>query len=148
SIEQYEQHLDLHIYPLLGKTKLSKLNVPTVRAFADRLRDLGRSGTMARYVVRSLGSLLSDAQERGLLVRNPVHEMRNRRKGRRQKADGQDRRGHKLQVGVDIPTPDEIKLIIGAADKGRPLLLAAIFTGLRASELRGLRWQDIDLKRA
>ena len=29
----------------------------------------------------------------------------------------------------------------------RPLLLTAIFTGLRACELRGLRWQDVDLKR-
>ena len=28
----------------------------------------------------------------------------------------------------------------------RPLLLTAIFTGLRASELRGLRWEDVDLK--
>ena len=26
-------------------------------------------------------------------------------------------------------------------------MLAAIFTGLRASELRGLRWDDVDLKR-
>ena len=29
----------------------------------------------------------------------------------------------------------------------RPLLLTAIFTGLRASELRGLKWADVDLKR-
>jgi integrase len=28
------------------------------------------------------------------------------------------------------------------------LLLTAIFSGLRISELRGLRWTDIDLKRA
>ena len=28
------------------------------------------------------------------------------------------------------------------------MLLTAIFTGLRASELRGLRWEDIDLRRA
>jgi integrase len=27
----------------------------------------------------------------------------------------------------------------------RPLILTAMFTGLRASELRGLRWQDVDL---
>jgi integrase len=27
----------------------------------------------------------------------------------------------------------------------RPILLTAIFTGLRASELRGLRWVDVDL---
>jgi integrase len=34
-----------------------------------------------------------------------------------------------------------------AAGRFRALLLTAIFTGLRASELRGLRWQDVDLKR-
>ena len=28
------------------------------------------------------------------------------------------------------------------------MLLTAIFTGLRISELRGLRWDDVDLKRA
>jgi integrase len=104
---------------------------------------------MVRYILRTLGGLLSDSQERGLLVRNPVREMRERRNGRKRKTDGQDRRGRKLQVGVDIPTPDEIKLIIGAAPTNkRPLLLTEIFTGLRSSELRGLRWRDIDLKKA
>ncbi len=29
--------------------------------------------------------------------------------------------------------------------QGRPLIVTAIFTGLRASELRGLRWADVDL---
>src|SRR5262249_10509853 len=82
----------------------------------------------------------------GLIVRNPVHEVRGKRHKRR--ADSQERRGSKLKVGVDIPTPDEIKRIIGAATgKWRPFLLTAIFTGLRASELRGVRWQDIDLKK-
>ena len=28
----------------------------------------------------------------------------------------------------------------------RPFLITAIFTGLRSSELRGLRWVDVDLK--
>ena len=32
-----------------------------------------------------------------------------------------------------------------ATGRWRPLLLTAIFTGLRASELRGLRWADVDL---
>jgi hypothetical protein len=98
SLEQYQQHLELHIAPFIGRLKLSKLNVPTVRSFADRLREEGRSGVMVRYVVRTLGTLLSDAQERGLLFRNPVSEMRGRRKGRKRKADGQDRRGRKLEV--------------------------------------------------
>src|SRR5262249_807886 len=145
TIEQYCQHLR-YIETFLGKTKLSKLNAPVVRDFADRLLADGRSKTIVKYIKRSLGSLLADAQERGLIVRNPVHEVRGKRHKRR--ADSQERRGSKLKVGVDIPTPDEIKRIIGAATgKWRPLILTAIFTGLRASELRGVRWQDIDLKK-
>jgi integrase len=97
---------------------------------------------MVKYVLRSLGALLADAQERGLIVRNPARELRARRRGN----DREERHGGKLKIGVDIPTPDEIKRIIYAADdKWRPLLLTAIFTGLRASELRGLRWSDVDL---
>ncbi len=54
----------------------------------------------------------------------------------------------KLTVGVDIPTREEIKAIVEAAKgRWRPILLTAIFTGLRASELRGLRWADVDLEK-
>jgi integrase len=145
TLEQYRQHLQLHIVPLIGKTKLSKLNGPTVRAFTDQLAAAGRSATMVKYVRRSLGSLLADAQEQGLIVHNPVRDIRARKK---RKVDSRDRRGKKLKVGVDIPTPDEMKNIIHAAKgRWRPLLLTAIFSGLRASELRGLRWQDIDLRK-
>ena len=50
--------------------------------------------------------------------------------------------------GVHIPRTDEIKAIVGALEgRWRPILLTAIFTGLRASELRGLRWSDLDLDR-
>lgn len=54
----------------------------------------------------------------------------------------------KLEVGVDIPTPGEIRRLIDAAANARVrvLLLTAALTGLRASELRGLRWSDVDLK--
>src|SRR6516162_1543332 len=38
TLEYYQQHLDLHIAPLLGSTKLSQLTVPMVRAFEDKLR--------------------------------------------------------------------------------------------------------------
>ena len=52
-------------------------------------------------------------------------------------------------IGVDIPSPDEIRAILAHLHgHWRPLLLTAIFTGLRASELRGLRWCDVDLKRS
>ena len=34
TIDQYDQHLRLHIAPFIGAVKLSKLNAPTVRAFS------------------------------------------------------------------------------------------------------------------
>src|SRR5262249_56353992 len=66
-------------------------------------------------------------------------------------AVGRSKRSERrLEVGRDIPTPAEIKRIVDAA-KGHnarmhALLLTAALCGLRASELRGLRWTDVDLK--
>lgn len=148
SLDQYRQHMRLHIEPMLGRTLLSKLSIPVVRDFESKLRDGGRSALTTRYVVRSLGSLLADAQERGLVVRNAVREMRGRRKRGKERHAEQRARG-KLKIGVDIPSPSEIKSIVLALEgsRWRPLLLTAIFTGLRASELRGLTWADVDLKK-
>ena len=146
TLEQYQQHLDLHITPFLGRTKLSKLTVPAIRAFADQLHAAGRSATMVRYVIRSLGSLLADAQERGNIIRNPVHEMRSRR---RQHKQDRERRGTKLKIGVHVPTPEEVRRILETATgRDRVFLMTAVFTGLRASELRGLSWTDINLRKS
>ena len=37
-------------------------------------------------------------------------------------------------------------MLAHAPERWRPLLLIAAFTGVRAGELRGLRWTDVDLK--
>lgn len=141
---QYEQHLRLHIEPMIGGTKLSALSIPAIRAFEDQMRAAGRSPAMLRKVLVSLGSLITDAQERGLAMRNPVRDMKVRRKGKERRSER--RHKGKLRVGEHIPRPDEIRAIVGALEgRWRPVLLTAIFTGLRASELRGLRWADVDL---
>jgi integrase len=157
TIDQYRQHLKFHINPFIGAVKLSDLSAQAVRKFEDmirgqilekpeRLRGKKRSPAMIRKVLVSLGSLLADAQERGLSARNAVRDLRrNRRRGKEGKAE--KRQKGKLKVGVDIPSPDEIKAILAyAKGRWRPLLVTAAFTGLRASELRGLRWADVDLK--
>jgi integrase len=154
TLAAYRQHLKLHIEPYLGNVKLSQLSAPMVREFEDKLGrgDMPegaprqpRTRTMVRKVRVSLSSLLSDAQERGLVSRNVVRDLRRTRaRGVERKAER--RQKGKLKIGVDIPTREEIKAIVEAAKgRWRPILLTAIFTGLRASELRGLRWTDVDL---
>ncbi|TCK29005.1 site-specific recombinase XerD [Ancylobacter aquaticus] len=143
SIAQRKRHLALHIVPLIGPTLVSKISVPAVRSFEDELRAKGTSAAMVKKLVVSLGSILSDAQERGLAAKNPVRDMKSRRGASGRRAEG--RQKSRLTVGEDIPTPDEVRRILEAASgRWRPLLITAVFTGMRASELRGLRWQDID----
>ena len=80
-------------------------------------------------------------------MHNPVREMRANRGKRRTKATRERRR--QLAIGVDIPTPGEIRAVLEAATGFRRAFFAtAALTGLRASELRGLRWRDIDLAKA
>ncbi|PWE57911.1 site-specific integrase [Metarhizobium album] len=145
TVDQRRQHLNLHIIPFVGAVKLSKVTAPWVRAFQDQLRSEGRSAAMVKRVTISLGSILADAQGRGLVVRNAVHELSKARSG----AKASEKRAKaRLRVGVDIPTNAEIRAILEAATgRYRPLLVTMIFTGLRASEARGLRWDDVDLKK-
>jgi integrase len=78
-------------------------------------------------------------QSRAQLVREQTRE--TRRQNRLDK-----RHEKRIVVGVDIPTKDELRALLEHAHgRYRALIVTAIFTGLRASELRGLQWGDVDL---
>jgi integrase len=151
SLVSYRQTVDLRIVPILGALRLSQLTVPLIRSFEDRLAAEGNAPVMVRRTRVLLGALIADAQERGLVAQNVVRSLRTSRRGK--DASGERRGKRKLRMGVDIPTPAEVRAIVAKlpeikeAARFRPLLLTAIFTGLRVSELCGLRWVDIDLKR-
>ena len=150
---QYAQHVELHIKPTIGALRLSELTTPAVRDFEDKLRrgtadgSGQRSSALTAKILTSLGSILAEAQERGFCIRNAVKEMRGRRTmGKERRADR--RQKGRLKAGVDVPTREEIRAVVEAlGGRWRPLILTAVFSGLRASELRGLRWVDVDLKR-
>jgi integrase len=93
---------------------------------------------MAKKILGSLKSLITEAQRRGLVAQNAAANVKIKMKGRDEA---------KLATGVDIPSKEEIAAIIAAAGgKWRPIVVTTVFTGLRSSELRGLRWQDVDFK--
>jgi integrase len=134
----------LHVRPFLGHLKLAELTPGAVESFRTILVRNGRSRTMADRVVSGLGSILAEAMAGGRVARNVVREQaqHNRRRARVEK-----RHTTRLQVGVDIPTKDEIRAMLDHAGRLRPSLVTAVFTGLRASELRGLTWDAVDLDR-
>jgi integrase len=135
TLYQYRQHLNLHITPRIGRIKLANLTHGRVESFRDELL-ANMSRPMARKVFTSFKSLLKAAKCAHAAADVSI---------------GKSKRGQrKVEAGRDFPTPTEIKRIIEASKDGkrRALFLTAALTGLRASELRGLRWSDVDLKTA
>jgi integrase len=133
TIQVYRQHADIHILSRIGKVKLANLTQAKVEAFRDDLL-ANLSRPMARKVWVSFKSLLKEAKCAHTVAGVTIK--------------GRPRDERKLEQGRDFPTPSEVRRLIAAADgtRWRTLLLTAATTGLRASELRGLRWVDVDLE--
>jgi len=148
TVENYRAVLTCHIVPFIGPEKLSDLTVPMVRAFEDKLREEGRSPSMVKRARSFLSMLLSDAMERGLATRNVARGLSsNRKRGKERQAER--RHKGKLKVGVDIPTLDEARAVMAnLKGRWRPLILTAMFCGLRSSELRGLTWAAVEARMA
>ena len=109
-----------------------------IETFRDKQVD-NHGRDRARSVLGALKGMLAEAQRRGLISHNPAAPVR---------VDQRTRDQRRLEVGQDIPSKEDIRQILDAADgRWRPLLVTAVFTGMRASELRGLRWSDIDLEK-
>jgi integrase len=133
TIKQYREHANLHIVPRIGGLKLAHLTPARVEAFRDDLL-ASLSRPLARKVLTSFKSMLKVAKHAHVAA--DISIKRNKRSE------------PTLEVGRDIPTLGEVKRLIEAANdlRRRALLLTAALTGLRASELRGLRWADVNLK--
>ena len=139
TIKQRKELVRLHIKPLLGSEKLSRLTMPKIEAFKDSLIET-RSRVMAGKVVRALSSVFIEAMRQGLVAQNVARGVKVKRKSNE-------------QAPTIIPSVEELKAMLGAAQRlGNeapeiyPLILLAISAGLRGSELRGLSWPDLDLK--
>jgi integrase len=140
TIRQRRQHLKIHTEPRIGQMRLSDLTMPLLYDFESKLRGDGISLAMRRKVMTSLKTMLSFAQGRGLVSQNVA-------RGVRIKVDSREASRGPLRAGVDFPSMAELNsLIENSTARRRPFIVAAIFTGMRLSELRGLKWSDVDLE--
>jgi integrase len=135
----YDAIVRLHIGPTIGAAKLALLTTPGLEAWRDRL--VARcSRRLARKILGTLKSILSEAQRRGLVAQNAALPV---------KVDARKRELRKLEVGRDVPGKDDVQRLLTAVAeprwrRHRPLIVTAIFTDMRASELRGLPWSAVD----
>jgi integrase len=135
TLHSYRGHVKNHIEPKIGHLLLRELSAPDVREFLDAmLQDSTRA--MAKKCLTTLRSIISAAQERGLVQHNVARDVKLRRADR-----------HKPEPV--FPSKNEIKaLLANVSERHRPLIMTALLTGMRMSELRGLKWSAIDFDRS
>lgn len=139
TLKSYREMADLHIKPLLGTEKLSRLSAPKVVAFADSMITT-RSVAMAGKAVRALSMILNEAQRRGHVAQNVASGVTVKRNARDKKR-------------AIIPPKEHLRALLDAADRlgnsdpRLPVLVRVVMlTGLRSSEIRALTWDAINLK--
>ena len=131
------------VLPIVGHIKLVHFTAQLVRNLEDSLHKKTSpitrkpfSHVMVARCLRTLGAVFADAQERGVVTSNPCREIARKRLTAEEKRSGRDK-GRLLEIGKDIPSLDETRWIIEAADPAwKVLLMTAAFTGMRSSELR------------
>jgi integrase len=133
TVRQYEGHAKHIAKSSIAAVKLSRLTMPMVEAFKDELLARKVSPATARKVLTSLKTAIKEAQRLGLVAQNVAVGVSC---GRRSKP--------KIAEGVDFPSKADLRAILAHAGRWYPLLVTAAFTGMRASELRGLCWDDVD----
>jgi integrase len=131
----YLSKLQLHVIPVIGSVKLSKVQPHHIRQVYEVARDKGLSEQTCLHIHRVLHTAFADAvRVDRVLKENPLERVRAPRP-----------RAHEV-VPID---PDHVRMLLEAARGSRlevPVALAAV-TGLRRGELLALRWRNVDLDR-
>lgn len=138
TLRGYSDYVRLHITDPevgIGDKLIVQLTRRHVNEFRDRLLLNGRSEHLTRRALSVLKLLLDHAIDNGQLFTNAAHGVRVIKSSR-------------IDYNAPVPSKETIRTLIEAADEDfKPHLIVSALTGLRASELRGLRWQDVDFEK-
>jgi integrase len=158
SVTRYETSFRLHILSALGDFRLEELTRDRIKKFVvsllrksaeKRTRDEERQKEEAerrlskdsiRLIVAALRVALTEAVEKNIISSNPATRL-----GKLYKEAGQD------HEEVDPFSADEVPILLEATKAhfgtdNYVVMLAAFHTGMRAGELAGLQWPDIDFR--
>lgn len=146
TLHGYSSHVRNHIAPMIGGIRLSEVSAAFCKQFRDDL--LARtSRANAKAVLTSFKAALKEAVDLEWMPTNPASTVRIRISNRE-------------KTRVAVPTKDEVRALLAKADelynakhpqvshawrRYRVVFMTFVFAGLRASELRGLTWKNVDV---
>ena len=139
--DSYRRIVELHVVPLLGTVPLRRLRAQHLESLYTELltngRCDGRGGLDGKTVLEVhviIRKALADARRKGLVVRNVADDAEA---PKRRRPSNQLRAWNIQQLHGFLTSARSHRLF--------PAFWLAVTTGMRRSELLGLRWGDIDL---
>jgi len=135
SIRSVKSHLKCHIVPQLAKLGLEQFSVENQQTFITRMFERGVSRKSVLNVLGTLSSILTTARDWGYNCEHiDVRKLRLPPRGERYEAPHF--------------TIDQLQRILAIAEEPWHTLFCILtMDGLRAGEVLGLQWKDIDLER-
>ena len=129
---QYASVVNRHLIPALGRLKLKAITPAHALSLYREKLDSGLAPRTVQYIHVTLHKALKQAVMDGLIPRNIADAVKAPQ-------------AHKKEVKP--MTSSEVAELLSAAcgDRLEALYITAIHTGLRRSELLGLKWTDVDL---
>ncbi|MBZ9808148.1 tyrosine-type recombinase/integrase [Mesorhizobium sp. ESP-6-2] len=132
TVARYKSTYELYVKPRFGATKLSAITTPMIQTFIDDLTGTMSASSLAK-VHGALVSIFKHAVSRGHAATNPARDI-------------QMPSATRDKARPEMPTKEELRAILKATPaRWIPFIRTAMLTGMRASELRGLQWRDVDL---
>jgi len=135
--ERYRDALKKHVYPTLGKKRITEIKRGEVRNLLLKLHGGGLSKSMISIIYATISGPLGYALDEEMIAANPVTGLTKRLHLKAR--DNQD---------VRYMTREESELFLTTCRKHYkdyyPLFLCALRTGMRLGEVLGLQWGDID----
>jgi integrase len=131
--ERYESIIRVHLVPAIGGIKLKNLTPTHVRGLCREKLDSGLAPRSVQYIHRTLSKALKQAVTDGLIPRNAAGSVKPPQP-RTEEIRPLDRK--QVRVFLEAISGDRLEA----------LYVVAITAGLRAGELLGLQWEDVDFE--
>jgi integrase len=133
----YEYRWATYIKPMLGTKTIGKITAADVLRLIAKLRKHGRSEWTIHGIVTVLRFMLRHARHAGYMTNDPFATIA---------PDDLPRQEARETFDPRVLRSDEIeKLLVNVTESNRNAVVVAAYTGLRASEVCGLVWEDVSL---
>ena len=136
----YEKNYTKYIEPVFGNRKLDKIRSSDITLWQNNLQQVEKLSRASIVKIRtSLNTMFEDAIENEIIIFNPVSKAKKLRQTENPKVQ---------RIKLKPFNTKEIKSILGVCDtQDKNMIATLFFTGVRAGELIGLKWDCIDFEK-